>query len=321
MAHIWSIKKQSRAGNRGTRAIFGGGYVPDITNKIEYITIATTGDAADFGDLDNRADHGAYGGAIRGLFTAGKVPGAPDKDDEIHYVTIASTGNSASFGDCTNPHRNCGGGCGSDTRGMPAIAGYSEPGYSDIIDYVTLATTGNAIDFGDVAEARAGGGAFSSPTRGFFFGGQTVGWPRKMEDEVEYFTIASTGDAADFGDLTTEDTLQGSACSHTRGIAAGGRDGPSPTITNAIDYFTLATTGNATDFGNLTEAKFSFNESATGSITRGIFGGGNTGSYTDVIEYITIATTGDAADFGDLSAPTNSIAGCSNAHGGLNGGI
>ena len=51
MAHIWSIKKQSRAGNRGTRAIFGGGYVPTITNKIEYITIATTGDAADFGDL------------------------------------------------------------------------------------------------------------------------------------------------------------------------------------------------------------------------------------------------------------------------------
>ncbi len=38
-------------GGRG-RAVMGGGWVaPAYTNNLNYITIATTGDAADFGDL------------------------------------------------------------------------------------------------------------------------------------------------------------------------------------------------------------------------------------------------------------------------------
>ena len=36
----------------GVRGVFGGGYAtPTIVNTIDYITIATTGDATDFGDL------------------------------------------------------------------------------------------------------------------------------------------------------------------------------------------------------------------------------------------------------------------------------
>ena len=34
-----------------TRGIFGGGYTPGIVNVIQYVTIASTGDSADFGDL------------------------------------------------------------------------------------------------------------------------------------------------------------------------------------------------------------------------------------------------------------------------------
>ena len=37
-------------GGRG-RGVFGGGYSPGFTNVMQYITIATTGNAADFGDL------------------------------------------------------------------------------------------------------------------------------------------------------------------------------------------------------------------------------------------------------------------------------
>ncbi len=35
----------------GTRGVFGGGYSPTTWTDMEYITIATTGNAADFGDL------------------------------------------------------------------------------------------------------------------------------------------------------------------------------------------------------------------------------------------------------------------------------
>jgi hypothetical protein len=37
-------------GSRG-RGVFGGGYNPTFTNRIEYITIATLGNSSDFGDL------------------------------------------------------------------------------------------------------------------------------------------------------------------------------------------------------------------------------------------------------------------------------
>jgi hypothetical protein len=38
------------ASNR-TRATWGGGYTPSASNVLDYVTIATTGNAADFGDL------------------------------------------------------------------------------------------------------------------------------------------------------------------------------------------------------------------------------------------------------------------------------
>jgi hypothetical protein len=55
----------------------------------------------------------------------------------------------------------------------------------------------------------------------------------------------------------------------------------------------------------------------TSSSTRGIFGGGNTGSYSNVIQYITFATPGNSVDFGDLTVARDGLAACSNDHGGL----
>jgi hypothetical protein len=55
----------------------------------------------------------------------------------------------------------------------------------------------------------------------------------------------------------------------------------------------------ATDFGNLTA---SLDQVGTcSSTTKGVMGGGSTGSVSNVIQYVTIATEGDASDFGDLT--------------------
>ena len=61
---------------------------------------------------------------------------------------------------------------------------------------------------------------------------------------IEYITIASAGNATDFGNLTATSYSQASACSIVRGLffSGAGRD--------AIDYITIASTGNATDFGD-----------------------------------------------------------------------
>ena len=128
----------------------------------------------------------------------------------------------------------------------------------------------------------------------------------------------TTGDATDFGDMTTV-REQHMACSNsTRGLISGGK---APSMTNAIDFITIATTGNAIDFGDMTYTNN--RDGASGSSkTRGIVGAGGdpgTSPYakTNIINFVEIATTGDAADFGDLTIARNHMAGCSNGHGGL----
>ena len=59
--------------------------------------------------------------------------------------------------------------------------------------------------------------------------------------------------------------------------------------------------------------------SGTGSLTKGIFGGGYAPGIHNIIQYVTIASTGDSADFGDLSGTRGFAAGNSDSHGGLQG--
>ena len=87
----------------GSRGVFAGGqsahYPSDVwSNTIDYITIATTGNGTDFGDLvigGGRKDLAGTGNSTRGVF-AGGWKGS--NEDTIEYITIATTGNSADFG-------------------------------------------------------------------------------------------------------------------------------------------------------------------------------------------------------------------------------
>ena len=65
---------------------------------------------------------------------------------------------------------------------------------------------------------------------------------------IDYITIASTGDASDFGDLTAARSDPGCTSNSIRAVAAGGQ---SPSIVNTMDYVTIASTGDAADFGDL----------------------------------------------------------------------
>ena len=66
---------------------------------MDYVTIASTGDSTDFGDL-TAARFGAAAAAdkTRAIWAGGATPG---KLNTIDYVTIASTGNATDFGDRT----------------------------------------------------------------------------------------------------------------------------------------------------------------------------------------------------------------------------
>ena len=83
----------------GARGIIGGGFhSPGNTNVIEYVTIPTLGNAADFGDL-TRSDRHCYSGVssrTRGCFGGG-FPQSTQAT--IDYITISQTGNAIDFGD------------------------------------------------------------------------------------------------------------------------------------------------------------------------------------------------------------------------------
>ena len=80
-----------------TRGVFGGGEGDALVNIIEYITIASTGNVTDFGNLTVARDYGmAASSSIKGIFGGGYAPG---NSDVIDSITIASTGDAADHGD------------------------------------------------------------------------------------------------------------------------------------------------------------------------------------------------------------------------------
>jgi hypothetical protein len=87
------------------------------------------------------------------------------------------------------------------------------------------------------------GAGLSNTTRGVHAGGSG------SLKHIAYITIATTGNALDFGDLSSGAGWLGSGASSARGIFAGGY--ASPVGLNRIEYVTIATTGDATDFGDL----------------------------------------------------------------------
>jgi len=135
--------------------------------------------------------------------------------------------------------------------------------------------------------------------------------PATAYNNIDYITIASTGNATDFGDLIAAMLYNQGCASDTRGLSGGG----SGEVSN-IDYVTIATTGNASDFGDLTLGRA--NPGSFSSLILGVWCGGIYAEpHTNVIDYITIASTGNATDFGDLTFAKMWGASCSSAHGGL----
>ena len=210
-----------------------------------------------------------------------------------------------------------GGGTGSNTGlGTRGIFGSGEAPHGDTIDFLTISTLGDSTDFGNLTQDRRSGGSMgSSETRGLFAGGQHPS-PFTFYNTIDFVTIASTGNATDFGDLENKAYNVRGFSSRTRGVASCGQKGPSFAAVNTIEYVTIASTANANDFGDLSTVRTT--PAPAASSTRGVFGGGV--DTTNVIDFITISSTGDATDFGDLSVARKGAAGCSNSTRALFGG-
>ncbi len=245
-----------------TRGIWMGGYTnsPSSTyiNSIQAVEIQSTGNGFDFGDLTQTAGYaGTVGNQTRAVRLGGTGPENPSTN-VMDYVTITNQANAVDFGDL-----GTGGGCSpnisSPTRGVFSIA------YGNSIDFITIASTGNSQDFGfltyegrSLQEPR---GACNA-VRGILAGGYR--YPQSPQGHVniiQYLTIASTGDATDFGDLTTSKRVSAGTSSPTRAVWFGGL---APSGINVIEYVQIATTGDSVDFGDTVETVYEGGACSTG---------------------------------------------------------
>jgi hypothetical protein len=318
-----------------TRAVFAGD--TPRTNVIEYITIASTGDATDFGDLaGDRQLPAGLGSGETGLFGGGRDPGY------IAYVgkiNICTTGNQVDYGQLIlnrgdmDGTSNAHGGLDDSAvfffgNQRPSVTYMPGSGRAVIhvnngdYDFFNINTQGTTANFGDQRVQHQSAAGCSDLTRGVTTAERTNGslGGDGTGKNMEYITIASTGNAADFGDMATLHLLNSACSDATRGVSQGGQSAGA-TAVNVMEYFTIQSLGNAADFGNLTVARA--RTSSFESNTRGICSNGRdfTGpSVVNTIDYITIQSTGNATDFGDSTLTRDYVSGTSSNIRGLTAG-
>jgi hypothetical protein len=246
---------QTAGGNGGsiassTRGVVARQNAPATT--IEYITIASAGNGITFGSLAALTKSSvASSSSTRGLFFGGYSPITTGGTNIIEYIQISTLGNALDFGDLT---RNvvAPASCSSPTRVLLA-GGVGAPTATSKIDSVTIASTGNAVNFGNLTRFGYSLTSLSSSTRGIFGGGGTNTGSNADLNTIDYVTIATFGDAIDFGDLTVARGPYGNSSSNNiRGVFAGGYKFAPASNTNTLDYITIASRGDAIDFGDST---------------------------------------------------------------------
>ena len=227
----------------------------------------------------------------------------------MEFINIQSQGNSQQFGDSVTGDGIEGFAVGSSTRGL--FSGPQSP-LSNVIEFITFATQSNGTDFGDTTSARRSGAGAGNETRGLFAGGIVESSsPYGGTNITDFVTIATAGNATDFGDLNTANEQAAPNADTTRVVIAGGTISGGNSVNN-IDFFTIATTGNATDFGDMNPAHGAGAGGASSS-TRGLIAGGVSPSKLNTISFITIQTTGNSSDYGDLTSARGYPSGMSNS--------
>ena len=212
----YTTQQSTGAGNE-TRGVYTSGYSYPLAPSTDafqqqfyYINFASTGNAMGFGDIPTNAScrsMNAIQNRTRGFFCGGegtfKSPSVQNR--KITEITFATMGSAITFGELSGESKG-GASMESHTRAVVVLGGdaTSPEAFKDTIEYFTMATRGNTTDFGN-ASSNTGAindNAATNTIRGVYHNAKTSdGGSNK--NILEYVTIASTGNATDFGDLTS----------------------------------------------------------------------------------------------------------------------
>ena len=244
------------AASDGIRGIFYAGQEGPSSprNFIDEITMASEGDSVDFGDASSSGRcFGGCGSSTRGIFggiNAGSncdtIQFATKGSTISSFITLGSGGNkNAMFSSPVRMISRQGENTGALLGGQVMS--------NQSIDTAIIASGGTTTLFGIMTRNTRQVRGTSNNVRGIFFGGYSTYSPYASENHIDYITIASEGNATDFGDLITVRAQSGCAANSTRAVVAGGGGDPVGTL-NSIEFVNINTTGNAQDFGDLYNA-------------------------------------------------------------------
>ena len=204
-----------------TRGVWMGGYVGNpstyYTNVIDYVEIATLGNAVDLGDL-NQLSYSPAGGSngTRGMYAGGNTP--TSKSSVIESFTIASKGNASNFGDLTE--RRFGPSGSSNRTRMIVSCGRNDQVATKSIEFITMASEGNGVDFGNASVGKERTSSVASQTRCVFATGDEHPGPAAT-NIIEFIQIASGGSTEDFGDMMNAAQYAMGSCSDSHGGLGG----------------------------------------------------------------------------------------------------
>ena len=202
-----------------------------------------------------------------------------------------------------------------DSGGSPP----SGQGYYSAVEYFGIAACSNSADFGDQGSGEWRGQActnmLSNRTRCCAAGG----YSNAISKKIEYFTVATLGNASDVGNMIKESYNNGGCSNGTRGVITGIGDSNRNPNNTVMDYFTIANNNNASDFGDNTK----YMDQRAGGVsngTRGVFANGQHANFDSMnihLQYITIASTGDSDPFGNLETMRKNFGSCDNGSRGV----
>ena len=280
----------------GGRGVFGVGTDTNLT--LDYITIDTTGNAADFGDgTAMRESCGAGSNGTTGWWFGGY---------NSSNVT-SNTGYSITFATLGNASNNIYASSGGLARGSMCcnvdylIASGGQSGYntntSSTIYRWSVTSMGNASGWGNLPSAEVGQGCWNDKSKYLTFSGTNA------NNSINAGSFTSSG--ASFQSNLTGNGNQPHAAAgdETRAIIFVG------STATQLDTIVIQTTGNATSFGQL-NANF-WNTGACTNATRVVFGGSGFNGTFNHMSHVTIATTGSGSDFGDLTVARYRATACS----------
>jgi len=247
------------------RGVFVGGFEGAPTNgrisTIQALTIPTTGEIFDFGDLQfNSQQLSGAGNETRGIYTMGyaypNMSPVSSNSLNMHYTMInfMSSGNRSDFGDIIDNAA-----CRDLATVQTPIRGYfaggegtgqDSPSHNKNITIKGFANDSESLNFGELSTLSNRGSGVGSATRGVFVIGNTI---PAFVNTMEYITLTTTGETTDFGDTTsaTGHSNNNSASNTIRGVYHHPRTADGGAALNTLEYITIASTGDAVDFGDL----------------------------------------------------------------------